>query len=53
MALSSLSDILSLKSNSCLLTDYLFLIKKKKKKRFIYRFSSMVYRMMSNKSSKV
>lgn len=31
MALSSLSDILSLKSNSCLLTDYLFLIKKKKK----------------------
>lgn len=52
MALSSLSDILSLKSNSCLLTDYLFLIKKKKK-RFIYRFSSMVYRMMSNKSSKV
>lgn len=32
MALSSLSDILSLKSNSCLLTDYLFLIKKKKKK---------------------
>lgn len=51
MALSSLSDILSLKSNSCLLTDYLFLIKKKK--RFIYRFSSMVYRMMSNKSSKV
>lgn len=38
MALSSLSDILSLKSNSCLLTDYLFLIKKKKKKIHIQIF---------------